>query len=344
MISHSRPWIETTDLKAVENSLASETIAKGKIVKQFESSLVNFVGENQKAISCNNGTSALQLALLSLGLELGDEVVLPTYVCSSVMQAVYAVGAKPVLCDIGENWNLTVESVRQAITPKTKVIIIVHIFGITANVSDFKQFKIPIVEDCCQAFGALDHGKNVGTLGDIAVFSFHATKCFTTGEGGAVLTDSEEYFSKLIEIQEQGQVVSKLSDMQASLGLSQLERYSKFLERRLQMAERYCRELPEDIVLSMRALLGQGNIFFRFLVSVSKVDDRDIDFFSEKGIAVRRGVDTLLHRLNGELDNKYPNAVAKYQTTLSLPIYPALSDDEQSVIIREMNAYFENML
>lgn len=334
IIPHSRPWITNDDREKIRSLFNNDMIGRGEKVDEFEVNLKQFL-KSQHLMSCSCGTNALILALLGLGVKNGDEVILPTYVCKDVLRAVQFCRAKPVLCDIGPEWNVTPETVSEKITSLTKAIILVHLYGIPINTYQFLDFGIPIIEDCCQAFGASIKNKKIGTLGTVGIFSFHATKCLTCGEGGAIACEDNSLWKRIGKINSNSNIFSRMTDIQAVLGNNQLNRYSTFLESRQKISTTYLKELPSGLTEKMRDQKSHS-IFFRFLLNTKN----DIPFtkikriYQLKGIAVRRGVDQLLHRIYLKSpDSRYPCACSCFDTTLSIPIYPSLSIDEIRKII-----------
>jgi len=196
IITHSKPWITANDRRIVDQTIKSGLIAQGKLVKEFEENMATYL-EVKNSVAFSSGTAALIAALRSLEIKSNQEVILPSYVCQSVLEAVQSSGGKPVLCDVGNHWNMTVDAVTQKITNNTAAIIVVHIFGIPVNTHEFKQLGFPIIEDCAQAFGARVNSSYVGTLGTIGIFSFHATKCLTTGEGGLAISSDPSIINKV---------------------------------------------------------------------------------------------------------------------------------------------------
>ncbi|MBI5682451.1 MAG: DegT/DnrJ/EryC1/StrS aminotransferase family protein [Deltaproteobacteria bacterium] len=190
MIPHSKPTIEKEELSAVSDVLSLGQISQGLQVKEFERHFEEFFGL-KKAVAVNSGTSALHLALIAVGVKTGDEVVIPSFVCTALLNAVNYIGAVPVIADINEeDFNLSPGDTKKRITKKTKAIIIPHMFGTPCNeIHGFKDIGIPIIEDCAQSIGAKISGHYVGTMGDVSTFSFYATKIMTTGEGGMVASN-----------------------------------------------------------------------------------------------------------------------------------------------------------
>lgn len=331
LISHSKPWITDEDVKCVESVMYSGMIAEGEKVREFESKLSSYFDYNPVLV-CNSGTAALVNALILLDIEADDEIILPSYVCHSVVDAVLSVGAIPVICDVDENWVMTKETVVPHISKKTKAIIIVHIFGIAANIEDFKEFGITLIEDCCQSFGAKYDNVMVGSKGDMSILSFHATKCLTTGEGGALVINNSKYSSKLNSCKMQ-QHYRSMTDMQAALGLSQLTRYDKFLTARKKISEIYLNYFPSEFTKKIRSL-SERTIFFRFPLYIKDYDINKIqNELYRNQIIARKGVDELIHRRLSISDDLYPNAVNHYNRTLSIPIYPSLEENEIECIV-----------
>lgn len=329
MISHSKPWLTQNDIQSVNDCLNSGNIATGALGKQFRDELGAYL-EFDYAYHLSNGTTAIYVALKALGVVGYDEVVLPTYVCKNVKDAVLHIGAIPVLCDIGIHWCMTEETVATVITKKTKAIIIVHPLGIYCEVKQFKKFGLPIIEDCCQAFS-----KEVGLIGDVAVYSFNATKCLSTGEGGAICTNDDTLSVKLDELFRNKSMANPLSDLQSALGLSQLRRYDETLAKREYIAKRYFEGLPKELTSNQSKV---KSMFFRFLLTSDTVDFEQLKTYAtDRGVAVRKGVDTLLHDEQSIIH--FPNAEQTLKRTISIPIYPSMTGEDVDQVINSINSY-----
>lgn len=272
------------------------------------------------------------MAMKTLEIGPGDEVVIPTYVCGSLLSAVRFVGAIPVLCDSGRFWNAEAECIAAVATKRTKAVILPYLYGIPMpQISAIVALGFPVIEDIAQAFGTVNpDGRNAGTCGRMCVCSFHATKCLTTGEGGMVLSDHSHDLEALRALS----AMFPMSDLQASLGVSQLSEYQAFVSRRREIATSYITALAAIEDHCVPAHLRSGNIFFRFVLKVSQDFSAVASRFADLGITVRRGVDRLIHRSLGLDDGEFPVATNLYDQTLSLPIYPALRDDEVQRIAR----------
>jgi len=337
-IPHSKPGLEEQDWVAVLETFASGQIAQGSKCHEFEAAIADFL-EAEGAVATGSGTTALFLALMALDVRPGDEVILPTYVCRSVYDAVLWSGASPVLCDIGEDWCLDAATVHLHLTKRTKAIIAVHMFGLAADLHALQTFGVPIIEDCAHALGGSLDGRKLGTIGAFGIYSFHATKLLTTGEGGMVVAGDRAHLDRLRRPAASDGIVYRfpLSDLQAALGLSQLRRFDGFLQRRQAIAATYLSEL-DDLPVTLPTHLRHRSIFFRFPILTGDPFLELQAAFQAKGIQIRRGVDQLLHRLLGLNPAKFPGAERQFEATLSLPIYPALTDAEVGRIVAASRA------
>lgn len=316
-IPHSSPWITPKDIEFVTQRLQSGLLSQGDMVTQFEKGCGTYLGQKYLTAT-SNGRSALTLALKALNIRKGDEVILPSYCCHAVEDAVTAVGATPILCDIGKNWCMTAQTISTVTTLKTKAIIAVHTFGIACDMKAICDLDIPVIEDCCQYFC-----EDAGKFGQISIFSFHATKCLTTGEGGMIASQQPLNINNSTSV---------MSDLQASLGIAQLNRYSEILKKRKSIADRYNTEINLPCT-KLAQSLNDSSLYFRYPLMVDNGYDAVAPKFEKNGISVRRGVDALLHRKQNLPDDLFPNTVEKFNKTVSIPLYPALNtSDVQKVI------------
>lgn len=319
MIPHSRPSISDQDRKAVDEVLASGQIADGATAAAFRADLSDYYGGIEVGLT-TSGSQALAVALKACGIQAGDEVILPTYVCHQVADAVRSIGATVALCDVGERWNMNPETVARRVTAKTAAVVLVHMFGVFEPVEPYAAFGLNLIEDLAQAIAPPQPGK--ARLSSAAGFlSFHATKPITTGLGGAVLKRG------LHMALGQAEAAPGIDDLSAALGRSQLERYPDMLQRRATIAEFYDGALPGGLTECVRSTRDHS-VLFRYPLRTQKpVDFQKIQAeFAAKGVSIRRGVDELLHRRAGEPDAAFPASVAAFDTTISIPLYPALSD------------------
>ena len=343
-IQHSKPHITIEDQEAVNKVLQSGMLAEGECVCKFEHAVSRCLGVTG-GVATSSGTTALYLALMALGVGCGDEIIIPTYVCRSVWDAVVLTGAQPVLCDIGEDWCMNVDTVKKRVTKKTKAIVLVHIFGIVAVTEQVIQLGIPVIEDCCQAFAAVHGNIMAGTAGVMGVASFYATKLLATGEGGMVFTNDTSLLEKIVDLKHGAEPADAprkmypMTDIQAALGLSQLGRYPFFLQRRAEIAAAFFDNL-DNLTCALPVNVRGRSIFFRFPLRSTVPFESLRAIFSEHNIQVRKGVDTLLHRIFCLSREDFPQAEKLFSETVCLPVYPALKDNELQVIISACREIF----
>jgi len=235
--------------------------SNGVFIDKFEKSFADFC-EVKHAISCSNGTVALHLALLAIGICPGDEVIVPTLTYVATANAVLYCGAKPIFIDCDkETWNLDSNLLENLITSKTKAIVVVHLYGQPVDMDPViriaKKFGLFIIEDAAEAHGSEYRGKKIGSLGDISTFSFYGNKIITTGEGGMVVTQNDEFASRVRQMKGQGMDPNKrywfpiigynyrMTNIEAALGLAQLEKITWHLSRRKEIAYQYFSRLKD---------------------------------------------------------------------------------------------------
>lgn len=246
--------------KYVQDCLETTWISSsGKYVDQFESAFAEFCGVKY-ALSCCNGTVALHLALMALGVGPGDEVIVPTLTFIATANAVTYCGAKPIFVDSeSETWNLNPAQIENLITARTKGIIVVHLYGHPVDMDPIlaiaKKFGLFIIEDAAEAHGAEYKGRKVGSMGDIGTFSFFGNKIITTGEGGMVITNDDKLAKRVRQLKGQGQDFERrywftmvgynyrMTNIAAAIGLAQLEKIDWHIQRRIEVAELYRKQL-----------------------------------------------------------------------------------------------------
>ncbi|MBS0150356.1 MAG: DegT/DnrJ/EryC1/StrS aminotransferase family protein [Nitrospira sp.] len=345
VIVHSKPWITDDDHHALSEVLASNMLAQGELCRVLELKLAEWVAAVD-GVATGSGSAALVLALKALGVGAGDEVILPSYICRSVLEAVITVKGVPVLCDVGKEWVMTAESVVCRLTSKTKAIIAAHMYGVFADIKSIAELGIPVIEDCAQA---VEDCRQRPVHGEVAIFSFHPTKCLTSAEGGLVVSSDLGMAEKMREIRDGNVAEAKprlfapLSDLTAGLALSQLKRYPTMLARRRSIAERYLATLEHISSVSLNREAFANSMFFRFPVRTKGGLQSCQQAFLDRGIHVRRGVDMLLHRLIGLADREYPVSTELFHTTVSLPIYPALSVNEEASCVENAALIFSGL-
>lgn len=328
-IHHSQPTISKDNINSMNIVLTSGNIAKGNQNKKFEDQFNKYIG----GIKCkltNSGRSALFLILQTLSLKCDDEVILPTYVCNSVLNTILLIGAIPKIVDVGNDYCLNEKIILESISHKTKAIIVVHTFGNTAEIIHLKDIlknkNIFLIEDCAHAVGGSYDEKKLGSFGDFSFFSFQATKMITSGEGGAVILNNADFLTRFEKNIQLFDKLFALSDLNASLLISQMESLDSFIAKRRELAKIYLEELSSHNKIHIPITDLDKSIFYRFIVNVKNIDFNLLRIKMDKNsIAIRKGVDTLLHPQS--LNSNYQNAENLFIQTISLPIYPSLNKE-----------------
>ncbi|MBI5287176.1 MAG: DegT/DnrJ/EryC1/StrS family aminotransferase, partial [Deltaproteobacteria bacterium] len=289
--------------------------------------------------------AGLHLSLLVLGVGEGDEVIIPDYACTALLNAVKYVRATPRIVDIipGE-YNIEPSEVKKALSRHTKAIILVHSFGLPGAIKEIKSFGIPVIEDIAHAVGAIyEDGGKVGSLGDVCVVSFYATKVMTTGEGGMVLSDIPSILDMVRDLRSYDEKEDyrirfncKITDIQAAMGLIQLKRLSRFIEKRREIADYYTHAL-KDLPLNP-PVCRKGHIYYRYVVEVDMLENV-ISHLHGMGVEAKRPVFKPLHRCLGM---KGPaDSIKAWERALSIPIYPSLTEGERETVVAAMKKALE---
>jgi perosamine synthetase len=281
----SAPTLAGNEKRYVMDCLESNWIsARGKYVEQFEAAFAEFCGVRH-AVSCTNGTVALHLALLALGIGPGDEVIVPTLTFVATANAVRYCGATPVFIDCeSETWNIDPDLIEARITAKTKAIIVVHLYGhpvdMDAVMSLADRHRLFVVEDAAEAHGAIYRGRKVGSIGHISTFSFFGNKVISTGEGGIITTDDAELARVVRQLKEQGMdpnrrywypVVGynyRMTNITAAIGLAQVEKIEWHIQRRIELARWYQENLRAVRGLCWQTEKPQTRHVFQFVTVV----------------------------------------------------------------------------
>jgi perosamine synthetase len=305
MIPLSSPDITDAEIDAVTAVLRTPNLSLGPELIAFEAALACYHSVPH-AVAVSSGTAALHLALLTLGIGEGDEVIVPSFAFVAVANAVLHVRATPVFAEIDPvTLNLDLANVERAITPRTRAILVVHTFGVPADMQALRaiadQHNLKLIEDACEAIGAEFRGQRAGRFGDLAVFGFYPNKQITTGEGGAVLANRDDHAARLRSLRNQGRVSQplvghgdswksdpgwldhtefgfnyRLSDLACALGRAQLSRISEILALRRAVAERYqalLSELP-GLTLPPLTLPDRTISWFVYVVRLPESADR----------------------------------------------------------------------
>jgi perosamine synthetase len=378
MLPYGHQYIDEHDIASVVEVLKGDWLTQGPKVNEFEKKLAAFCGAKY-AVAVANGTDGLHAACAVAGISGGDEVVVTPLTFAATANAIVYCGGKPVFADILEDtFNIDPEEIEKRINPRTKAILPVDFAGHPADFeairSIAKKHNLVIIDDACHALGAEYQGKKIGNLADMTIFSFHPVKHITTGEGGMVLTNNEEYYQKLLVFRHHGIVRDcqakgawnyniynpghnfRLTDFQCALGISQLDKLDHFLERRREIAANYDKafsKINEIIIPKVRPNVKHAYHIYVVQLRLNKLTaGRSVVFDALRAENIGVNVHYMPLHLHpfyqntfGYRDGDYPNAERYYERAITLPIFPAMNDkDVNSVIeaIEKVISYYRH--
>ena len=334
----AQPQIGRAERRAVSKVLKSGLLAQGPMVAKFESDFSKFVG-GRECVAVNSGTSALHVALLSLGIGVGDEVIVPSFTFAATANSVALTGAKPVFVDIDpKTFNIDPSLIKPAITKRTKAIQVVHLYGLAADMNQIltiaAKHGLLVIEDAAQAHLAEISGQKVGTFGDAAAFSFYPTKNMTCGEGGMIVlkNSAAARTSRLLrnqgmEKRYQNELVGfnlRMTDIHAAIGIEQLKKIEKRTEVRIGNANFMNSRLPANITPFTPE--DSKHVFHQYTVRLASNRDAISTELSELGIGNSVYYPTQVHKLPSfQSDLKLLQTQLATEQVLSLPVHPSLS-------------------
>ncbi len=329
-IPHSRPTLGKEEERAAARALRSGQPGGGREVEAFEQEMERFLGGG-RATAVHTGSAALHLALLALGVRPGDRVLLPSYTCAAVLNAVLYTGAEPLLADVlPETANLDPADVKRRLRARTRALVVPHMFGRPAPVAELGRLGVPVVEDCAMALGG-----GTGLKGEISVFSFYATKMMATGHGGMVVARDRRRLEAIRDRVEYDnrddyrvRYNYRMSGLAAAVGRAQLAKVPGFVKRRRRIADLYLKALE----LGRRA---PGHVYYRFVVRAGPVE-RFVRAMAARGVECKRPVWRPLHTYFARVGRGYPGAEELHRSFASVPIYPSLSPGEMGRVARAL--------
>jgi dTDP-4-amino-4,6-dideoxygalactose transaminase len=360
----TRPSIDAQSIAAVADVFRSGQLASGPKVQAFEAALEAYLGAARQVRVMTSATAGLEMALEVAGVGEGDEVIVPAMSFAASANVVERVGAKPVFVDVDlYSRNINVDLVPAAITGKTRAIMPVHFAGLPAEMDALlkiaAQRGLRVVEDAAHAIGSRYHGRLIGSFGDLTVFSFHPNKNMTSIEGGAIATADgrasalfEQYRFHGITRNADGEIdvafpgsKSNLSDVAAQIGIDQLRRLDGFNARRLELAGRYFEELGgwTSVVLPARGDGGHSWHMFQVLIDFPSYGMTRPDFqkrMASRGIGIGVHYPSIpsltYYRGRGYRNEDTPVAARVGRETVTLPMFPAMSDDDVTRVCCEL--------
>jgi perosamine synthetase len=333
--------------------------SKGKFITQFENSFSEFIGVKHSAAVCN-GTVAIHVALLALGIGQGDEVIVPSFTYIASVNAIKYTGAEPVFAESDfTTWQIDPNRIEEIITPKTKAIMAVHLYGQPCEMdiilSIAKKHNLFIIEDCAEAFGSLYKGKHVGTFGDISTFSFFGNKTITTGEGGMVVTNNSDLHDKVVRIKGQGLAKDReyyhdivgynyrMTNICAAIGCAQIERANELIEKKRLIARWYEQKL-KNLSIAFHSQVGDVKHSF-WMVSILLKDSLERDkirlHLKENGIETRPTFHPVhLMPMYFKKGLSLPVAEELGSRGINLPSYPDLNESDVDFICNQIKEFF----
>ena len=354
-----RPYFDSEELIEIQKVLNSGWVSQGPKVKEFEDKITEYLGVKY-AIAVTNCTSALHLALLSIGVKGGDEVLVADYTFPATGHAVLYCRAKPVFVDIDlKTYNLNPELIEEKITGKTKVIIPVHTFGQPAEMDAIMEiaedYDLKVIEDAACALGAKYKNKFAGTIGDIGCVSFHARKGITTGEGGMVVTANKNIAEKIRNLSVFGMASAwdreksdkfiipeftelgynyKMSDITAAVGVAQLKKLDRIIERKRELAKHWDEKLQEiEFIEAPYVSENAKHIYQSYAALVDKRINRNKLIETLMKIGIQTQIGTYASHIQPVYNSKdkCPNSLDIFNRSLALPMYYMLKEKDIDV-------------
>lgn len=356
----SKAHIDKKDIEAVVRVLESGTLSLGPKLQEFKENFAKYIG-TKHAIAVNSGTSALHLIIKSLGIQKGDEVITTPFSFVASANCILFEGATVVFVDIDKKtYNIDPKKIEAAITPKTKALLIVHVFGQTCDMTAImkiaKKYNLKVIEDSCEAIGATHKGKMAGTFGNAGTFAFYPNKQMTTGEGGMIVTNDDTIAALCKSYKNQGRDSMawlghsrigynyRLDEMSCALGITQLKKIDKLLSMREKVAQRYIEKLSnnKDIILPYVAKSNKES-WFVFVIRLDEKIDRSkvIDILKDREIATNVyfpaiHLQEFYKKDFGYKEGDFPITEAVSKCTLALPFFSELSQKEVNYVCKNL--------
>lgn len=365
----ARPDITPDDIREVVKVLRSPYICQGPQQEAFQKAFAGYIG-TRYAEAVNSGTSALHLVMRSFGIGEGDEVITSPYSFIASSNCILFTGARPVFVDIDPGTlNMDPAQIEKKITRRTKAILAVHVFGMPADMFQInkiaRKHNLVVIEDACEAIGAEIRGKKAGSFSDAAVFAFYPNKQITTGEGGMIVTDRKAVADMCRSLKNQGRDPSRkqsgflrlghgyrISDINCALGLSQLSRIEKILERREKVARMYHQNLSQiEGISPLPEQAGYRRSWFVYMVRLAADFDAQkkkkiIQGLARKGISCGEYFDPIhlepfYKKMFGYRPGDYPLTENMSERIFALPFYPRMTRSEIAFVCRELKRQLE---
>ncbi len=349
----AKPIIGEEEIENVVEVLKSGMIAQGPKVEEFEKKFAEWVDADY-GIAVNSGTAALHVALLSCGIGKGDEVITTPFTFIASGNSIVYTGAKPVFADIDlKTYTMNPDAIEDLINENTKAILPVQLYGQSADMDRINEiaeaYGLVVIEDAAQAHGATCKGKKVGSMGDMACFSFYPTKNMTTSEGGIITTDDPDLVETARMFRAHGARVRyhhdaigynfRMTDISAAIGLAQLNKIDEFNDKRIENAA-YLNEGLQDVegVVTPYCAEGSKHVYHQYTIRVEKGNRNDwVELINESGVGtgIHYPIPLYNQPVYGKLgiEGKCPNAELAADNVISLPVHPSLTKEDLDLVI-----------
>lgn len=369
MIPVAKPYLDQAEAQAAYDVVMSGWVTQGPRVQEFEERFAAYVG-SRYAVAVSNCTTALHLAMIVSGIGPGDEVICPSLSYIATANSIKYVGAKPVFAEVNEDYNLDVADVEKKVTPCTKAILLVHQIGMPADIDAFRKlaqkYRLIIIEDAACAIGSKYKNIRIGTHNDLVCFSFHPRKVITTGDGGMIATNREDYAARLRLLRQHGMSVNplmrhqagrlifedhlelaynyRMTDIQAAVGIKQLEKLDMIIEERRKLAYQYheafaslsCVRIPRE----KQGYFSNYQSYSLYIRPEAPISRNELmEKLLERGISTRRGVMTT-HRETAYRqeyrDINLPVSEDLSDRSIILPLYVPMKKEDITYIIDQV--------
>lgn len=369
MIPIAKPYLSKEEAQYAYDTILTNWVTQGPKVQEFEEKFAAYTGANY-AVAVSNCTTALHLAMIVAGIGPGDEVICPSMSYIATANSIVYVGATPVFAEVDPtNYNISVEQAKKVLTPKTKAVLIVHQIGMPADIDAFKAFctehNLVLIEDAACAAGSAYKGKKIGSHSDLVCFSFHPRKVITTGDGGMVTTSREDFYQRLKLLRQHGMSVNdrvrhlsnkvvledhleigynyRMTDIQAAVGIKQLERLDWIVAERRKIADRYLKAFADIPFIRLphepEGYFTNWQSFSIYLKPECPVERNEVmQQLLDAGVASRRGIMTS-HRETAYKERckglSMPISENAADNSIIIPLYVPMADEDVSKVIQE---------
>ena len=328
-------------------------LTMGPDIEAFEQAIKEYVGRDY-AVAVTNGTAALHISLMALGISEGDEVLLPASVCPALLLAIEHVNATPIFCDVNkDDLNISFDYAKEQISEKTKAIMLPHLFGMSSDIDAFETLDIPLIEDSAQSLGGTYKGKKQGAFGELSVFSFYATKMMTSVDGGMVLTDDEGFADYMCDVCYYGgkheysnRFNYKLQNLNAAIGLAQLKKLDQYVQDRRIQFENIKQHVTNwdgiDILQGSADVAGNScyKALLKFKDDHAKAKFLELAHKHQVNVSNAIFKDLAAYR-NGVAKSAFENLSQHIEYTRSFPIYPGIDQRVIDKFLDSVDKVFE---